>query len=253
MHNHSLWEGFENISKPVRGTIPAKQFDYATNISLQYNYLYMETPKAACSSIKTSLQKMELHAPNFHREHFEDIHNRAFSPLIKASQIGNLKQFLERDDIFTFCFVRNPYTRLLAAYLDKIVKNRPAKINILRHMGHPPTDMHIEISFAEFVQVVSQQRAEDMDPHWRIQYYHTCQPGIHFNTVGRIESFNRDFSAILARLNPQYEQYLSTEQRHSTQSNRQLSRYYTPKIRSIVADIYAADFDFFGYSTRLPD
>lgn len=62
--------------------VGATNFDSAIHISLKYRYMYVETPKVACSSIKTLLQRMELESPTFHRADFEDIHNRNFSPLL---------------------------------------------------------------------------------------------------------------------------------------------------------------------------
>ena len=38
--------------------------NYSINVSLQHKHIYVETPKVACSSIKTTLQKLELNQPD---------------------------------------------------------------------------------------------------------------------------------------------------------------------------------------------
>lgn len=249
-----LWDDFESISQPYRGEIPAKQFDYSTNISLKYKYLYVETPKVACSTIKSCLQKMELEDENFYREDFEAIHKREFSPLLKASQAGNLNNLINNSNVFKFCFVRNPYTRLLSAYLDKIVKCKPAKANILKAMGYNSSDLNIPISFDEYITTIYSQSIAEMDPHWRIQYFQTCQESIPFDYIGRLESFNKDFIQILSTLlNTNPSLYFTTEQRHSTNSKNLLSNYYTPPLKAMIAEKYSVDFTYFNYPQTLPD
>ncbi len=147
--------------------VPVAAFDYGLNMSLRHSYVYVETPKVACSSIKSTLLRLELDDPGFYRVDFEDVHNRAFSPLLKPSQIGDLDQFLARSSIFKFCFVRNPYSRLLSAWLDKIAGNRKQKAQVLLQLGHDPNRLDREISFEKFVRAVVAQPVSVMDPHWR--------------------------------------------------------------------------------------
>jgi len=248
-----LWNDFETTSKQYRDKIPARQFDYSTNISLKYEYLYLETPKVACSTIKSCLQKMELGDINFHREDFEAIHKREFSPLLKASQIGNLDNLISKSEIFKFCFVRNPYTRILSAYLDKIVKCKPAKANILKAMGHDSSNLNTSVNFKEFITTIYSQNIAEMDPHWRIQYFQTCQKSIPFDYIGRLETFNKDFNQILSILNNANPcLYFTSEQRHSTNSNKLLSKYYTPSLQAMIREKFSADFNYFNYSHTLP-
>ena len=163
-----------------------------------------------------------------------------------------MKRFMERDDIFRFCLVRNPYTRLLSAYLDKIAKNTPTKLNILHHLGLTEQAMDEPIDFPLFVDVACGQSPEHMDPHWRVQYIHTCQAHIEYHKIGRFETLDEDFRSILNILSPNAASYLSTEQRHSTRSEHKLRDYYTPELRAKVRQAYALDFEHFGYPDQLP-
>lgn len=167
----SLWQSFEKNAGKYCCFTPIHYFDYAVNISLKYNYLYTETPKNGCSTIKSILQRLELNDPGFYRQDFQDIHNRNFSPLLKPSQVGELDRLILIQKPFKFCFSRNFYSRLLSAYLDKISSNCPQKRNILLHLGKDVSRLDQVISFEEFIYAVSEQPISNMDPHWRTQYY----------------------------------------------------------------------------------
>ena len=91
-----------------------------------------------------------------------------------------------------------------------------------------------------------------MDPHWRIQYYHTYQDSINYNKVGKLEQFDNDFRFILKQLGIDYTPYYTTEIRHSTQAKQQLTKYYTDALCERVYNIYKIDFDTFNYAQDLP-
>ena len=158
-------------------------FEYTINISLQHKYVYVETPKVGCSTIKDTLQRMELNFPDLVREDANDIHDRKYSPLLSPSQTCGFDRLLSNSDYFIFCFVRNPYTRLLSAYLDKIVNGSPHKKSILIAMGEDPSNLDKEITFSEFVDVVCDLPIIDMDVHWRPQYYQTFNDLINFDFI----------------------------------------------------------------------
>lgn len=243
----NLWAAHEKSIGHICRYLTAVQFEYAANLSTRYSYLYVETPKVACSTIKLTLQRLELDDPSFNRLDFEDIHDRAFSPLLKPSQIGDFTKYIQRKDVFKFCFCRNPYTRLLSAYLDKIKGNRPQKKEILRHLGKDSSQLASEITFDTFVNVICEQPISQMDPHWRVQFMQTCQEDIQYDFIGSVENFDDDYEQVLARLTPDHEPYLTTEIRHATNSVNKLHQYYTATIRKMVLDKFRRDFDYFGY------
>src|SRR5579862_1067334 len=165
--------------------LPVSDVVYGTNISLQYNYIFVETPKCGCTAIKAALQRLELRDPDFARENLEDIHVRESSPLLNPRQVGSFRKLINRPEIFKFCFVRHPFTRLLSCYLDKIQRNRPQKAAILRQVGFPEDRLDTVLTFDQFVRAVVEQPISLMDPHWRVQYYQTMQVGIKYDFIGR--------------------------------------------------------------------
>lgn len=242
-----LWTDFEKEAKKYSIYNQIDNFDYSINISLKYNYLFTETPKVACSTIKTILQKMELGNPDFFRNNFEDIHDRNFSPLLKPSQLGSLDYFFEGNKLFKFCFSRNPYTRLLSSYIDKIKPSKSEKKYVLKSLGKDPNQLDQDISFEEFVNVINKQKIISMNSHWRIQYYQTFQDSIAYDFIGKIENFSEDLKVVLNRINPDYKRFMSNERRHATHANSLLTAYYTPTLINLVQQIYEKDFIYFGY------
>lgn len=245
-----LWQQFEKQIEKYTGCVPPATFDYSINISLKYNYLYTETPKVACSTVKSILQKMELKDPDFHREDFEDIHDRQFSPLLKPSQVGDFEKLLN-SGIFKFCFSRNPYSRLLSSYLEKICGNKPPKHQILNHLGKTASSIAEDISFDQFVNVVCELPISDMNPHWRVQYHQTFQQSIDYDFIGKSEAFPSDLHYVLNRLDGNYRRYLTDERRHAKGSGNRLLDFYTPSLAKMVQVKFQKDFEFFGYDEDL--
>lgn len=239
-----LWLEFEESIARYCEFISAKNFDYALNISIKHNYIYVENPKVACSTIKSVLQRSELNNPNLRYHEFNDIHSRAFSPLLQPSQLRGFDKFVLNMKPFKFCFVRNPYSRLLSAYLDKIHRDTEQRSKVLMALGRNTGDV---IYFDDFVKTVCDQSTYEMDPHWRIQYYHTLQGLLDFDFVGRIEKFDFDIEVVLANLGINKAKFYSPEKRHAQEADGLLNDFYTPQLRSLVGDKYAVDFEYFGY------
>jgi Sulfotransferase family len=79
-----------------------------------------------------------------------------------------------------FTVIRDPFERLVSAYLEKFVVNRSHPGNQFHTRGviatvtgrsHPSQeDFNRSISFAEFVDYIVAQHPESLDPHWCPQY-----------------------------------------------------------------------------------
>lgn len=248
------WDNFvESAEKYIKFT-PVEDFNYAVNVSLKYRYVYVETAKVACSTIKLTLQKMELEYPVSVKYTFKDIHNRVYSPLLRLQQLPQFEQLFESGDFFVFCFVRNPYERLLSAYLDKMIKNpgREKKL-ILSQLGRRVGDLNEEVSFSDFVSAIQEQPIYYMNNHWRPQYYSTYQQSIKYDFVGRFETFSEDFSYVGSLLSDEFSFYFSNERSHGTDSRDLISDYYDASLFEKVYSIYKIDFEYFGYPIKFLD
>ena len=243
------WTRFQNSVQRHLEFVPAETFDYSVNISLQHRYLFVETPKVCCSTIKLNLQRLETGFADVTWPHEMDVHNRDFSPLLKPSQVYDFDRLIATAKLFKFCFVRSPYTRLLSCYLDKIVGNKPPKRSILSTLGLQDRDLNVKISFAEFVEAICSQPISEMNPHWRPQYYQTLHNTLQFDFVGRFENFEDDFKHALALISAKAITSTATQASHKTGANQLLDHYYTDDILDQVNHLFEVDFSAFDYAT----
>jgi hypothetical protein len=233
---------FAAASAASRGSLSVEEFVYAVNISLRFNCLYVETPKAGCSTIKHTLMNAEL-GIRLHYACFEDIHLRQFSPLLSPQQVGPWSDYLGRKPT-VFCFVRNPYERLLSGYLDKIARPGPYREERLRALGLPSA---AAVSFVDFVAALERRDAGQFDAHWRPQYLQSCYESLPPDFVGRFETLERDLRTVLTRIGIDFAGAYQPELRHQTQAAALCGRYYTPDLRARVYGLYRRDFELFAY------
>jgi hypothetical protein len=239
----SKWDEIVTNLRTPHLSDEASAFNYLSHISFKFDYLYVETPKVACSTIKTTLINAEIGEVVEHPS-FDSLHNRAWSPLADPARVPDFLRYLERCK-FKFCFVRNPYSRLLSSYLDKIAP-------VGERRRGPVVDYYemeegSEITFDQFVEYVCQQTYSSMDVHWRLQSGLLCAKYINYDFVGKFENFYEDFSSVLGRLGVAADKFYKKEDRHATAADQLLDRYYTQETKKEVYAKFFLDFDAYGY------
>ena len=86
---------------------------------------------------------------------------------------------------FHFGFMRNPYARLVSAYLNKIKNNNREDVQrILK-----PHGMYCNMPFYEFIDIVCRENDRKADDHWKSQ--HLFLKGA--DVIGTMESIDVDF------------------------------------------------------------
>lgn len=240
-------ETWHKANKPHMGL---GQLEYFTNFLPDRSALYIETPKVACSTVKATLHAIATGEKS--TDTFAGIHQRRRSPLPSFQEVENIEDELARTDQFRFCFVRNPYTRTLSAYRDKIqggdTKMRRAIYKALKlPEGHQDV-----IPFEQFLEVVEAQRPKQMNPHYRVQYYQTMQGLIPYDFVGRFETFAADFASVLDKISADTggntADMIQTIRPHSTASDDTAIAALSAREKALIQKIYALDFEHFGYS-----
>ncbi len=228
------------------------QVAYAINVSLRFGYMYYETPKAACSTIKRFLIKNEL--PDIHLfddphadyETFEYLHDRTYSPLLNPKQLYPFLPRLTDGSLFRFCFVRHPYDRLLSAYLDKILHDRYEAKAIKAHWGLRPDDPN-PVSFAQFIEAVCATPVHAMDAHWRVQYYFNCIDDIPYDFIGRVDRFKGDIETICQRTGLDLS-HLQRFAPHRSDASERLAAYYDDRLKGMVQWAFHMDFAHFDFA-----
>lgn len=204
------------------------------------NYIYLNNPKCACSTIKASLWAATTgeDAPQEGQTH-----NVAASPFSK-----NIAALDWAEGAFVFTFVRNPFTRVVSAYLDKIARGadvRAWRAFSDRHGLDPASG----IGFDGFVEIIAAQPPSGLNPHWRPQYLNTLQPFVQPNLIGALETIGMQLPEVLARLFPGRAARVVRRSGHSTGAGAVYRDHLRdPATLERVRRLYRADFDLFGYS-----
>ena len=211
-------------------------------ISLEHKFVFFMIPKVATSSFRRW------------QAQFEAIRTR--SPLSKV-----VTDQAERERYYRFAFVRNPWSRVVSCYNDKICNvNKINKITIMaRYPGLTPN-----MSFPDFVDWLCSEEGQDAyaDPHWRSQHDLLADESgkVRLDFVGRLENLQGDMDEVCERISiPKFkiphrnrarngqETGEAGENGESGREPRHYRDYYTNETRDLVAERYKKDLETFGY------
>jgi Sulfotransferase family len=242
-------------NRSLSDIFPAKPnyVNYLINWSVRQKIIYVETPKVGSTTIKQILQYAEFgfDMSKMPTDDHDHVHDRARSPL--KSPRDNEAQFLhclESTEYFTFSFVRNPFIRVLSAYLDKIVGRPGTTTRIQQQMGIDPSS-YIP-TFEEFVGIVYSQSIRDMNPHWAPQCFLLGIDRVRYDFLGRFEFFEDSIMQLITRTNLRIpEGAFGLGKGHATSADTRLRDNYTPQAIKRVQDIYSEDFKHLGYGWSL--
>jgi hypothetical protein len=220
--------------------------NYLCNWSLKHRYIYVETPKVACSTVKSILQRAES-TNELKPTDQNDIHNRDKSPLLQPRHdIALFLKCLNDETYLKFCFVRNPYSRALSCYLDKMVNNEWERVRLAPQLKLDPNTVP---SFYEFLQAINNQEDINRDIHWATQRYILQPQKIKYSYIGRFESFKSDLAHVCNIINIKYENDIVGY--NVTGADNKLVEYYDDKEIKLVQTIYKNDFKLFNYAQEI--
>jgi len=222
---------------------------YHSWVSVGHKCVCVTVPKIACSRIKLTLHLLD---GNPDVAHLGDVHDAGLR--LASFDTEQIVEMLTSPAWFRFCFVRNPYDRLLSAYKTQVGNTwnqqyKWLKDDIKRTLGYPPDDGPERlVAFRDFVRYLHD--AEDgvrRDGHFNAQTRVLVPDLIPYDFVGRFEAFQSDFVQVLRRLNAPPE-IIATASEVKNATTRVLPAIaYDRKMAALAADLYGADFDAFGY------
>ena len=170
----------------------------------------------------------------------------------KRSQHHDEVNALLRDGVFSFSMVRNPWERLVSAWLDKF-KRTPkrgkyfdAQIRRCRKLDDT-VDPQVVLSadFAWFIDRLIDSQLYRGEPHFMPQSDILANAEAEY--LGRFENYLASVSEIFERLDiPMPSEF---PHRNKTASPKRCYRdYYDRRTADVVADLYAMDIERYGYS-----
>lgn len=218
-----------------------------THISLVNKYVYVEVPKAGCGTMKATLGGLEAarKGPGLVQRVQEAPHNRInATPFVKPFQLPSdmLEEVLTSSAYRRFTVVRDPASRVLSAYLEKIGQGLKQSEPIAAELGISAS----EITFSQFLDVIGQQDSREQDPHWRRQADHVGWGVIDYDAAIHLEQLDASWDRVgdLTGIADLRETFFC---RNSTGASAKVSEYYDDTTSQKVREIYARDYEVFDY------
>ncbi len=145
---------------------------------------------------------------------------------------------------FFFTFVRNPYSRILSAYTDKIKRQASAKY-VYKFNGVLVGISGKNLSFEDFIKIIVKIPDRLLDLHLKSYCGFIRENNLNMDFVGKLENFQEDWTFISTLFNLKDSDNLKVK--NKTTKNIKLADYYTPELKEMVYEKYKEDFERFGY------
>lgn len=237
-----------------------QSFSYHGWVVPEYKCLCMTTPKVACTTVKVTLYHL---AGKPVPAQPDDVHGLDVGLFVGKYSTEEIVEILTSPEWVRFCFVRNPYDRLLSAYKSKIANRGDIQYSwlqnaILEEFSYPDWDgrRSVRVTFADFVHFLSDLGGKVryefkpdaiFDGHFNAQTRILRQDLIEYDLTGRFENFEVDFKAILRRLGAPEETVALVSERRNVSPHVPLNVAYTRELAALTYDLYRDDFEAFEY------
>jgi len=190
-------------------------------ISEPLQAIYFESSKCCSSSIRN---RLGIGTCNF------GIEGVKFGKH-KWTNLQGFKEDPERwASYFKFGFVRNSWDKMVSVWA--MYTTNESKMHTFSDFFGKPAQ---EVTFKEFLYAIPAFK----NHHWELQT-HMIPECVDF--VGRFESFGADWQAVCDRIG-----LVATIGRANSTAHRNFREYYTPELKSRVAELYAPDIKRFGH------
>ncbi len=188
-------------------------------------FIYFRIPKAANSTVTLALHRHFLGTD-------VEANPKRVGQQFWASGIWLPQQWQRQ---FTFSFVRNPFSRVLSAYLDKVAEGEAKYLQALGVLSPP--------DFAGFLGALD-GGALMRNGHWAPQA--DLIPVASLRFLGRVERIDQDLPSLLAQLSGSEAcAGVPASPFRTTSASKRLAEFYGPRETALVRRLYARDFALF--------
>lgn len=192
-------------------------------------YVYFRVPKNANTTVTASLlsNKPLLNQKGIRKHQFETVYD------LNIDKINFDKYCL-------FAVIRNPYSRILSVYLQKVMGGGSKSAIVSKATG---LEEH-SIKFEEFVSYL-EDGGLDRNGHWIPQ--HKIIPIEYIPQIHLIRFENIDYELNRLFLEKIPGAKMTVENQHATGADKKLDLYYNDNLYERVNNLYSKDFDLFKY------
>ena len=231
----STIRGVRQVVSSNRGQITS-DLSAAKFVSNPYRFVYFAIPKVATSTFRHVLLS----------EH----DSRLGAKIVYTNTAALLSDFPETANYFKFSFVRNPWSRALSCYRNKV-----RQVYLIGHLSIMSrySGLRPGMAFDDFVDWLASPEGSDekADRHWISQHRILAgadgQPACDF--VGRQESIQRDFDHVCEVIGLPHTSLPVVHRMGGggASSSTDYREFYSKRTQQIIADRYAKDIELFGY------
>lgn len=255
LYNISLTIRKKNLPKVIKSLHRQQRSVISGFYIPESKLIYCSVPKAGSTKLKqwfhclpNNLKKCELQS-NFN--YYHQTNNFKTQKIIPLNTLdySKLSELLLDDSIYKFTVVRNPYLRILSAYLMFSRSNRPLLMI--------PSKRNHEVEFSEFLHSLYETitKKSDWNQHWREQtnicsldffeYIHLEDFENSFHYFSELDKiFKIDTKKLLIKM-------FGRSDNHDFNAMNHIAEFFKCSDAKIVAELYKKDFSLLDYSPQL--
>lgn len=227
------------------------------NVLPRHKLIYVVVPKAASTRIRKTLATVEGRLSRSLRSD-PPKYRGPYGP--RNISIGSFFELATSPNTLRFSFVRNPYARAVSCWANKFSEKPLVRGDTLINAylalrceidATLPAGDDRTLSFAEFVLFVSSIATARINSHFQVQNDIVRVPGMNLDLIGRVESFDFDFSRVLDHLGARDEIRRDATLTINKSCHKKWSNYYTPELADRIYRAYEQDFDCFHYARSI--
>jgi hypothetical protein len=227
--------------------------------SLRHRYVYVGIPKAACTTLKSFIAGLEHATCQLDRKPYLPvtklemrIHQRRYVGVPTLVELSGSKAhsiLSGNSGFFIFSLVRNPFSRLVAAFEHRIRLCEPGfgDPGDRRWTAAEPGD-NVRDAFAGFVgKELPNILRKGVDHHFVPQWHLLARPVIPYTEVFQIERFNEFQHRFIAHLRSVGALRIPEFVHRNRSRHPDWRHYYDRQTADRVVACYESDFISFGY------
>ncbi len=211
--------------------------------------IFFSNPVASAANSKASLNMAisELAGAPMEMKNATDVNARANNPMLAPNAVSDTAfgLMLEDPGFVKFCFVRDPATRVQAAYTGTLTRRTPnsgPRKQLFERLG---LDLDRDLSIEDFALLVAEDsETRDLVALWRLQRRNIAFDLIDYDFIGRHESWEVDFGTVTTEIfGYAIRQFNLKSNFGFDEDNMRVSTELSSKTRSVLELAYAQDYE----------